>query len=73
MLVSEILKITSQSKSWREESKDKNGLKIQTVAYVEQSQYTYSLDRQWCPESIHTLRIESIHTLLIESIHTLLI
>ena len=34
---------------------------------------TYSPDRQWCPESIHTLLIESIHTLLIESIHTLLI
>ena len=33
----------------------------------------YSPDRQWCPESIHTLIIESIHTLLIESIHTLLI
>ena len=37
MLVSEILKITAQSKSQREESKDKyrglykNGLKIQTV------------------------------------------
>ena len=34
---------------------------------------SYSPDRQWCPELIHTLLIELIHTLLIESIHTLLI
>ena len=28
-------------------------------------QLLYSVDRQWCLESIHTLRIESMHTLLL--------
>ena len=36
--------------------------------FVCQQDNTYSPDREWCPESIHTLLIESIHTLRIDSI-----